>query len=97
MLIHTLVSFLIAAGVLLCLWCLFGWFLLPFGEKDLQLLLRVSGDAKHLERQVRALSWLKGSGLLKGRLVILDCGLNQDGQNLVYGLCHKYDVFLKLE
>ena len=93
MLIQILACFLIAAGALLFAWCLFGYFLLPFGSSNLQLILRVCDDAPHLEQQLRALSWLRHSSLLRGELTILDCGLNEEGRSLVDKLAAKY-VFI---
>lgn len=85
------ISFLAVAGVVLCLWCLAGCFLLPFGGKDLQLTLRVCDHASKLERQLRAYSWLRGSGLLQAELTVLDCGLDEEGRTLVRLLQEIYD------
>ena len=95
MLIQILACFLIAAGVLLCLWCLVGWLLLPFGGDDLQLVLKARDDADRLERQLRACAWLQSSGLLRGELLVLDCGLREEGHRLVEKLAAKYDFIFK--
>jgi len=64
---------------------------LPFGGKNLQLTLRVQDCAADLERQLRAYSWLHGSGLLQAELTVLDCGLDEEGRTLVRLLQEIYD------
>jgi len=91
LILQLMTALLLAAGVLLYVWCLLGWFVLPFGGKHLQLVLKVHGDADDLERQLRALSWLRGSGLLQAELTIVDCGLSETGRNLVRHLRETYE------
>lgn len=90
MFVELLLGVLLAAGLALCVWCLIGWFLLPFGRSgSATILLHVQEEADGLEQELRTLSWLRGSGLLRAKIVIVDCGLNEDGRALALRLARE--------
>ncbi len=70
-----------AAGILLFFWCLIGVLLLPLSGRrnPMCAVFRAAGDAGSLEREVRAFEWLCHTGLVRGRILIVDCGLNETG------------------
>ena len=92
MFLYWIIAILMAAGVLLFLWCLWGWFLLPLNDDAVQLVLNARENADDLERQLRALCWLRGSSLLRGKIVIVDDGLSETGRDLVQHLRLKYGL-----
>ena len=73
-----------AGGVLLFCWCILGWLLLPaFGEHAC-FLLRYEGDAPTMEQDFRTYQWMQGSGILRGRLLVIDDGMSDEAmQRLV--------------
>lgn len=60
---------LAAAGLLLILWALLGWCVLP-PRKEAVTIYRLSASEPQLERQVQAFVWSHGSGLAAGRLLL---------------------------
>jgi hypothetical protein len=54
------------------------------GDADTELctLIRADGDGESLETLIRGLLWLRGSGSLRGNIVIADCGLTPSGRRL---------------
>jgi hypothetical protein len=82
MLLEIVICTLCAAGVLLLIWILIGWFLLPMNEKDCCLVLCAEGDAERLPAQLRACWYLQQSGLLRGRVIVADCGMSATGSRL---------------
>jgi hypothetical protein len=73
---------LCAWGVIMLLWTLIGVLLLPLGrELPLTVVVRCQGDAPWLEHCLRALVWLRDSGILWWQVVILDQGLTQEGRD----------------
>jgi len=76
---------LAAAGALFAVWCLGGWLLLP-GE-DTVTLYPAKNGAGRLEKAARCHAWLAETGLVRGRFVIVDCGLDGDGRALADTLC----------
>ena len=79
-------AILLAAFGLVCLgWLALGALLLP-GRCDTRLVISARGGGEDLEQTVKALLWLRHTGLWRGELVIEDCGLNEDGLALVRAL-----------
>lgn len=77
---------LAACGVLLLLWCAAGWALFPCRGRAFTLLY-VTGEAEALERTLRAQRWLRKSGLLYGRVIVVDCGLLPRAASRARRLC----------
>ena len=81
MLKQIVIWILAADGALLVLWCLFGRLLLP--QTETVTLLPLSGEAGGAEQALRCRKWLEDSGLVRGRLLLVDCGLSQTGKKTV--------------
>lgn len=73
---------LAAAAVLVLLWLLCAQFLLPVRTKNVYLLLLGRADGETLEQDCRAYLLLKNAGVIQRPLIIVDDGLNSDGQRL---------------
>lgn len=91
MLFDILVCGLAAAGIILLLWCLIGFFLLPLEGTGLVTVFRASGDGQDLERQVRGHAFLKNAGVIGASLVIVDYGLDSAGVEAAGALAQEYD------
>lgn len=79
--IETLAALLTGAGLFLLGWMLAGRLLTPVGaDGPAFAVLPASGDGARLERDVKGLLWLQGSGLTRLTVVIADCGLNEEGR-----------------
>lgn len=78
-----------AAGLLFFLWTVFGYLLLPL-PRNCVAVFPVSSETRDLERQVRAFAFLKNSCILRGSLVLLDCGMPAELLPLVQQLCKEY-------
>ena len=63
-------------GIALAVWCLGGWMLLCV-RRSCWTVFFLSGQEPQLEQQVRAFAFLRGSGLLHGSLLLVDCGLDE--------------------
>ena len=72
---------LAAFGLVSLGWLALGWLLLP-GVCPVRAVLEASGAGEGLEQSVKALLWLRRTGLWWGRVVIKDCGLDRDGMAL---------------
>jgi len=68
---------LAADGILLLAWCVFGWLLLP-GARTVTI-LPLSGDGENAEQTLRCRRWLENMGFVRGPLILLDCGLSENG------------------
>ena len=58
---------LAAAGLILIVWALLGWCVLP-PRREAVTIYRLSASEPQLERQVRAFVWSRESGLAGGRI-----------------------------
>ena len=58
-----------SAGLLLIVWALLGWCVLP-PRREAVTIYRLSASEPQLERQVRAFVWSRESGLAGGRLIL---------------------------
>lgn len=73
---------LLAAFGLVCLgWLAFGRLLLPVGggETPACAVVLAVGDGGALEQTVSGLLWLRRTGLWRGRILIVDRGLDREG------------------
>lgn len=79
-----LVGALAAWGLLMLIWTAAGVLLLPLGRRRdsaLTVVLRCSGDAAWMERQIRGLLWLRDSGILWWNILILDMDMNDEARD----------------
>ena len=90
MLMEILVAFFLAALLGFVLWALFGLLLLPVFGKDMVTFCFSQGNGKELELRARAYGWLRAEKRSGGRLVIVDCGLTEQGLSIAQNLRHKY-------
>lgn len=82
MIVFDIFAALLAAFGLVCLgWLAFGRMILPVGGEGQQVyaVIPARGDGGGLEQAVSGLLWLRGTGLLRGQVVILDKGLSPQG------------------
>lgn len=86
-----LIEFLVAVFFVLLLgfaiWALFGLFLMPVFAGDTLALHFAHGDGESLEQRIRAYGWFREGKKNGGRLVIVDCGLTQQGLELAQKFC----------
>ena len=80
-------SLLAVIGLLSISWFCFGRLLTPLGGERAVTVLPGKGDGAELEQAVRGILWLRGSGLLSGRVIIVDCGLTAAGRAVCDMLC----------
>ena len=68
-------ALLAVVGLLSLGWLLFGKILTPVGGGRVCAVVPGEGDGGDLEQAVTGLLWLRGGGLMRGTVVIADCGL----------------------
>ena len=68
---------LLSLGILLLLWCVTGFALLPLPRRQTILLEPERKDGWQLERQLRALLWLRAAGLSRGQVYVLTDSLSR--------------------
>lgn len=85
--LEVILSLLAAAGLLSLSWLLLGRILTPAGRGENLSVVPGRGDGETLEQSVRGLLWLRGGGLLRGGVVIVDCGLTPTGRAVAAALC----------
>ena len=73
-------AFVLAVGLLLIVWCLFGLLLMPIFSNRMITLLFLQGEETHLERKVRGFGWFRDSGQNDGKLLLVDCGMSEEGR-----------------
>ncbi len=82
---EVLLSLLAAFGLVCLIWLGLGWLLLPL-RCPVRVILEARGNGEGLEQGVRALLWLRRTGLLRGTVVIRDSGLDDQGLALARDL-----------
>lgn len=80
-----LAALLAAFGLVSLVWMAVGALLLP-GVCPARMVVDARGDGAGLEQTVKALLWLRRTGLWWGDVVIEDCGLDRDGEALARSL-----------
>lgn len=91
---------LAAFGALCALWALFG-FLLPGQQGAAAVCLCKSGGAE--EPIIRRYRWLRGMGLVRCPLLLVDCGLTEEERSLLLRsgdgimICTPEELSFKLE
>lgn len=91
--LEMLLTLLAAVGMAFLLWLLVARRLLPFSDPHGQVytLVRGRGGGEGVEQCVRELLWLRRWNLFRGGIVVVDCGLNEEGRALVRLLCANTD------
>lgn len=90
--VEVILAFLAVIGLVSLGWLGFGWLLLPVGGAGTVCLLPGRGAGETLEQAVTGLVWLRGGGLFGGRLVIVDCGLTEEGRAVARALTRREDT-----
>lgn len=84
-----------AAALVGLLWDLLGRVLRPGALAGAQIVLSGAGDGEKLEGTLRALIWLRSTGLLRCPIVVADCGLSPLGRETALRLALRWpDVIL---
>ncbi len=87
--VEIILAFLAVIGLVSLGWLGFGCLLMPTGGTDTVCLLPGRGEGETLEQAVTGLVWLRGGGLFGGRLVIVDCGLTEQGRAIARALARR--------
>ena len=82
---------LAAFGLVSLGWLAVGALLLP-GVCPARMIVEAKGGGDGLEQTIKALLWLRRTGLWWGDVVIEDCGLNRDGVALARALAEQSGV-----
>ena len=90
MLIEVLLCAVIAMLILVLAWCIVGRMLLPV-RTAAKLVYFLTGEEPALERQVRAVSWLRSSGLFDGMLLLVTADASETACVLAAALARRYD------
>ena len=91
----TVLGLLAAFGLLALCWLLLGRLLLPI-PLNLTVSLTGHGDGEGLEQGVRALHWLRRTGLWRGKIVIRDGGMSPQGLAVARRLVEDYQAQLNM-
>jgi len=89
--IQFLAVLLAAFGLVSLGWLALGALLLP-GVCPARMVVDARGDGAGLEQTVKALLWLRRTGLWWGEVVIEDCGLDREGEALARALAERSGV-----
>lgn len=90
--VFELLSVLLAAfGLVSLVWLAVGALLLP-GVCPARMVVDAKGSGEGLEQTVKALLWLRRTGLWWGEVVIEDCGLSREGEALARTLAEQSGV-----
>lgn len=82
---------LAAFGLVSLVWLAVGALLLP-GVYPARMVIEAKGNGDGLEQSVKALLWLRRTGLWWGEVVIEDCGLSREGAALARALSEQPGV-----
>lgn len=85
--LEMVLSLLAVLGLMSVCWLCLGHLLTPAGGRRVLAVLPGRGDGEDLEQAVKGLLWLRGGGLLEGRVLIADCGLSAAGKAIAMALC----------
>ena len=83
---------LAAFGLVSLVWLAVGWLLLP-GVCPVRAVIPARADGDGLEQTVKALLWLRRTGLWRGAIVIDDYGLDERGAALARTLAAQRGVY----
>ena len=90
MLLDVILCAAIAMLVLVLIWCLTGRMLLPM-RAGAHLVYFLNGEEAALERQVRAVNWLRCSGLFDGTLLLVTTDADTAACELAEVLALRFD------
>lgn len=86
-----LIALLASIGVAAILWSLVRLILfVPPRRQDAVALVSARGNGEDLEAQVRALALMRGGNGVVGEILLVDCGLNEEGLSLCRLLSRQY-------
>lgn len=88
--VEYILLFCVAVGVVFVAWCLAGLLLSPVFGKGMVTFCYVQGDGAGLEQTVRSYGWLREGRENGGRLVLVDCGLTEQGLELAQVLRERH-------
>ena len=96
MLLEMLIALLAAVGAvsLGCLLFAHRVFPLTETEEDILALVPAKSGGNTLDQTVRSLLFLRRWGLFRGRVAVVDCGLNEEGRTIARLLCANTDEVL---
>lgn len=87
-LLEILFALLAAIGMMHLFWFLFGRSLCPRKKSSLTFaVIPARGDGCRVEYALRGLLWLRQWDLWTGTILVADCGLSPEGQQLIRLLC----------
>lgn len=89
------VGLLAALGLLCLCWLGLGRLLLPI-PLALTVSLKGYGDGEGLEQGVKALHWMRRTGLWRGEILILDGGMSPQGLEVARHLVEEYHAQLNI-
>lgn len=90
---QAVLALLAAAGLLAAAWLCFGRLLLPTrtgADGGIWTVLPAHGEGARLEQDLRALCWLRDSGVLCTGIVIADAGLSPAGRRRALALMGRW-------
>lgn len=79
------ITILVAAVVAFLLYKFYAFMLTPVKmgkDADICTVLRLKGDCPDVEQTIDGLIWLRGNGILKSKIIIVDCGMNPETREL---------------
>ena len=88
--LETAIVLLLAMVFCTAVCTLYSWILTPDSGDNTWTVVRSVGPGEGLEQRVRSLMWLRACGLLRGRVVVLDNGLDADGRQLALRLARRW-------
>ena len=89
MLLDVILCAAIAMLLLTLIWCLIGRLLLPM-RAEARMVFFLAGREAALERQVRAVNWLRCSGLFDGTLLLVTPDADETARVLAEALTRRY-------
>lgn len=88
---EVLLSLLSALGLVLLGGLLFGRLLRPVPSGEMWVLIPGRGEGARLEQEVRVVMWLRGLGLLRCPVAIVDVDLTDEGRELAFRLLSRWN------
>ncbi|MBM6896016.1 hypothetical protein H9X86_01330 [Pseudoflavonifractor capillosus] len=92
---YLVLGLLAALGLLALSWLVLGRLLLPI-PLALTVSLKGYGDGEGLEQGVKALHWMRRTGLWRGEILILDGGMSPQGLEVARHLVEEYHAQLNI-
>jgi len=83
-------AFFAAAGILAVVWCFLGILLLPVYGRGMITVCCVEGNGSDMEQLVRGFGWLRDGKSSGGKLLFVDCGLTEEGLQILKKLQDTY-------